>query len=334
MIHDTIMNSLISYLREILNIKLSVQEWDEATRLPVFLQDSYRYYVGKMHETDILFMVDAGKDERAPAVIDKHIQLLGDGFLVAYVCPQITAYNRKRLIGKGIQFIVPGNQLYLPALAMDLREYYRQIPLEINQFSPATQALLLYWIYNSSELPRKKATVTEMARILGYSKMTVSRAFQEIDQIFTDIFDDYTTGGLWENMIPRFQIWKKAQPYFRNPVIRRYYIAQEDSTEHLAVHAGLDALAAYSMLAAPRYNIYAVNQREWKKLKDTGSIQFLRTPDEGCIQVEVWSYSPRLFRQHGQQQLVDPLSLYLSLRDTTDERVEQALEEIAGGIQW
>ena len=33
-------------------------------------------------------------------------------------------------------------------------------------------------------------------------------------------------------------------------------------------------------------------------------------------------------------QTVDPLSLYLSLRGTSDERIESALNDLMKGIQW
>jgi len=44
-----------------------------------------------------------------------------------YVRAQVTAYNRKRLIEQKVPFIVPGNQMYLPMLAIDLREHFRRI---------------------------------------------------------------------------------------------------------------------------------------------------------------------------------------------------------------
>jgi len=41
---------------------------------------------------------------------------------VVYVRTRMTAFNRKRLIEQKVPFIVPGNQMYLPTLAIDLRE--------------------------------------------------------------------------------------------------------------------------------------------------------------------------------------------------------------------
>jgi hypothetical protein len=43
-----------------------------------------------------------------------------------------------------IPFIVPGNQLYLPDLGLDLREYFRQrSPTAQSALSPSAQAMLI-----------------------------------------------------------------------------------------------------------------------------------------------------------------------------------------------
>ena len=45
----------------------------------------------------------------------------------------------------------------------------------------------------------------------------------------------------------------------------------------------------------------------------------------------MWNYPPRLL---GDGNAVDQISLYLSLRDDTDERIQQALEELLEEIRW
>ena len=56
-------------------------------------------------------------------------------------------------------------------------------------------------------------------------------------------------------------------------------------------------------------------------------------PDrEGAaFELEIWHYDPDLFAKKG---CVDPYSLYLSLKETEDERVEAALEELMEKIKW
>ena len=63
---------------------------------------------------------------------------------VVYVTTTLASYERKRLVQQKVPFIVPGNQLYLPELAIDLREYFRRRSVPpTNGFSPSTQAMLI-----------------------------------------------------------------------------------------------------------------------------------------------------------------------------------------------
>ena len=53
--------------------------------------------------------------------------------------------------------------------------------------------------------------------------------------------------------------------------------------------------------------------------------------DTELVELELWDYDPGLFSNNGH---VDLLSLYASLKEETDERVEQALEEVLRGEPW
>jgi hypothetical protein len=60
-------------------------------------------------------------------------------------------------------------------------------------------------------------------------------------------------------------------------------------------------------------------------------VQELLAADEAGFEVEVWSYEPDLLSDGP---AVDRFSLYLSLRDDTDERVQSALAEMMRGVTW
>ena len=51
---------------------------------------------------------------------------------------------------------------------------------------------------------------------------------------------------------------------------------------------------------------------------------------EGKYAIEVWKYNPKTLVEDvfNENSVVDPLSLYLSLKDNQDERIEMALEQI------
>jgi len=328
---STLIEQLIQYLRDTLNVTLSVRPWNESRGLPFFLQDSYDYYRTELFRLDVLLMVDTNDEEQSPATVRKHMgQVREKCDEVIYVRDRVTAYNRKRLIEQSVPFIVPGNQLYLPMLAIDLREYFRQKRMTTDKFSPATQALVLYWIYNSIKNDTR-TTPTEMAKILGYSKMTMTRAFKEVDAALDAVLDSERRNNDAKYSLPGQELWHKLQPFLRSPIKQQYYLLRTDFDDALGFRAGLSALASYSMLAEPSHKVYAVSQNEWKVFLQRHEVIVLDRSDSQTVEIEVWGYPPSLFAQ---KDLVDRLSLYLSLRDTSDERIESALEELLERMKW
>jgi hypothetical protein len=53
--------------------------------------------------------------------------------------------------------------------------------------------------------------------------------------------------------------------------------------------------------------------------------------DPDANEIEVWRYPPALFAE---RDVVDPLSLYLSLKGTSDERIEASLDEMMRKLGW
>jgi len=89
-----------------------------------------------------------------------------------------------------------------------------------------------------------------------------------------------------------------------------------------------------SNIAAPRQPTIAVSPKIWKHLKADALVEPLAPfgvvePDQ--MIVETWTYAPDTLSTGP---TVDVLSLYLSLRDNQDERVEAALEEAMEALKW
>ena len=90
----------------------------------------------------------------------------------------IDSARRKQLIDQRVAFVVPGNQVYLPFLGVDLLEHFRNARGTSESLSPATQAAFLYALHRRG---RGAFSPKEMAAALGYSSMTMSRAFDELE---------------------------------------------------------------------------------------------------------------------------------------------------------
>ena len=324
------LSQLKRYLHETVGAEVSPAPWDECARLPFFLRNLYTFFEVQLLEASCLLMLDRNEQEQSPATVRKHmdqVQTKWDGEVV-YVRARVTAYNRKRLIEHKLPFVVPGNQMYLPMLGIDLREHFKKLRTETHKFSPSTQALVIHVLLHGTT--KGIFTPAEMAGCLGYSAMTMTRAFDELES--ADLGEIFLKG---RERCVRFaesakDTWAKAQPFLRSPVKKRLHIKPLNA-DLPGPCAGLTALADYTMLAEPANPVIALSGEDWKSLKQRHRVNEFPSPEPGALEIEVWSYAPSLFAKG---KVVDRLSLYLSLKESQDERVEAALEEMMKGLQW
>lgn len=317
------------YLNETLGITAKISVWKAGERLPLFLRDGYRFFETFLLGLPCVLMVDQAQEAPSPANARKHmdqVESKWDGDLI-YVRHQLASHQRKRLIEQRVPFLVPGNQMYLPMLGIDLREHFRkqrQTPLTLK---PATQVLVLQLLLRPEEELR---TPLDFANRLGYTKMTMSRAFDELE---AEQLCDISKEGRERKLRlagTRHELWNHVLPLLRTPVKQRNHIGRSDIPQ-VGVAAGLTALANRSMLAAPKTAVVAVSSEQWQVMKRRKA-DFHTTADApDAVEMEVWSYDPLLFSTEG---TCDPYSLFLSLQDNKDERIEAALEEMMEAIQW
>ncbi|MBI4578626.1 MAG: hypothetical protein HY718_02935 [Planctomycetes bacterium] len=317
------------YIQETLGLDLHPVPWAGQARLPFLLRDRYRCYRVEILDAACLLMMDAGDEEQSPATIRKHMENLQAhaGGLVIYVRERVTGYNRKRLIEHKVPFVIPGNQMYLPMLGIDLREHFVKLRSQPAEFSPSAQVVVIYWLLSGKD---EVLTPSAMAERLKYSPMTMTRAFNELEETRLGKF---TTRGRERCVVfsaPKRELWLKAQPFLRSPVRRRHHV-RTSYVPGPGVRAGLTALAQYTMLAEPARPVFAVRGREWARIRPHHEAHLVPAQEPQATEIEIWSYDPSLFAENG---LADRLSLYLSLKGSQDERVEAALEEMLERLRW
>jgi len=118
------------------------------------------------------------------------------------------------------------------------------------------------------------------------------------------------------------QVWETALERLRSPVKKRLWV-KTFSNEPFGVKAGLSALAYYSNLAEPANPVLALEGKQWKKVKTNGDVMILDIVEPNASELEIWSYSPKMF---GENVVVDRFSLFLSMREDNNERVQSALK--------
>ncbi len=317
------------YLHAALGIAVTTTPWHKKNCLPHFIRELYDFADTKLLGIPFLLAIDTTPAEQSPGTVRKHMDLLRakQNADVIYVRANVTAYNRKRLIEHKVPFIVPGNQMYLPMLAIDLREHFRRLSSEPPAFSPSTQALVIHALLHEWEhvfIP------LETAHRLGYSAMTMTRAFDELEAAN---LSKVTVCGRERHlrfMGNRREIWTKAQPLLRSPVNKRLFIRHSKGRVG-GIRAGLTALAEFSMLAPTAYTTCAMSREEWKLLWHRHKAVVVPDQEPDAHEIEVWSYPPALLTE---RDVVDPLSLYLSLKDNPDERIMSSLEEMMEKLEW
>jgi hypothetical protein len=94
--------------------------------------------------------------------------------------------------------------------------------------------------------------------------------------------------------------------------------------------AGESALALMTPLASPRTQTLAVAAADWNRLFRE-HLKDAEPGDPYGDEIETWSYDPAVLAEH---KVVDRLSLYLSVRHHTDERVAQAAEQLLEHMPW
>ena len=327
------MNKLIfkleQYLRETLGIAATSYPWENESGLPQYFRERYRFLKINILGIECVFMIDTGEEEQTAAIIGKQLDQVRarHNSNVVYVRRAVTSYKRKRLIEQKIPFLVPGNQMYLPMLGIDLREHMKQLREKKPVFSPSTQALILHVLWRKTTGP---LTPAEIARRLGYSAMTMTRAFNELEATG---FGEHSVMGK-ERHIHFLEtgkaLWEKALPYMTSPVSKYLYVASPMQMGKGQL-AGLSALARYTMLAEPKIPVLAISAVEWKAWLQQNKNNELKLPEPGSSEIELWKYLPAQFAN---KEAVDRLSLYLSLRNSTDERIQSALDALLRGMEW
>lgn len=316
------------YLQEVLGVEVELVRWEGAVGLPFFLTNLYDFFSCTLLNQPVLLMVAKEGVASSPGSVEKHrdqVMKVWQGPCV-YVQDALEAHNRSRLIKKRIPFICPMNQMFLPDLGIDLREYFHRQQKTATQISAPTQALMIAVL--TGELPLH-FSLSEAARVLGYSRMTMSRAFDELDEldgIGVGSSEKSSRSRYWHYQHGRRRLWEEIGKHLSSPVKQEKWL----KTAHRGILCGFSALSHYSMLAEPLIPEYAIDRKMWKQWELEG-IKEVPLAEEADCKVEIWTYDPGLVARDG---CVDPFSLFLSLQTVTDERVEMALDEMMEHITW
>ena len=239
---------------------------------------------------------------------------------VVLLLDSLPYYARERLISQGVYFIISDKYAFLPTLILNVRAKRNMgIP---KRLTPAAQYILIYYLLQKKETV---FTISSFEEVVPYNYLAISRAIivlEETELCKVDIDQTGTKHIYFEK--GKKLLWEKSQKYFQSPIKKTVYSNTKPDMD-LSI-SGINALANYTHLNPSKYGSVAVWDRDFEKyINEYNEI-------EGQYTIEIWRYPTS--NPYNQGKYVDKLSLYLSLKDNPDPRVEKELEIMIEELKW
>jgi hypothetical protein len=311
------------YLNEILHLEAKIEPYEtKLLGIPPFLLGEFEFFTLKVLNTTLLLLCRMSEEAISPAILSKRMAAAASGWdgPVCVGLINVTPHNRMRLIEKGIQFIVPRTQMYLPCLGVDLHERF-SLPKERKaSLGPSAQMLFLY--AQSQKLREMKGK--DASEKLKIAPITVSRAFRELESHGLCVRTGIRRKTKYHFEADFAALWDKAEAHLADPVKKRVWIDRFPPTSD-AYTSGMEALAHYTFIAGDSTRIVAVSQEIAKIVLAMPEVRQLPYQEPGAVQIEIWKYDPAILAKG---KIVDQRSLYLCFRDDKDDRIQIELERM------
>ncbi len=316
---DVNVQNISNYIEKMVGAEVQIEPLDKAKKqaLPVLITNAYQLLQCQLLGAEVSLMVC--KDANAtPMQLKKHCAIVERALEMhaAVVLPEVKPYNMKRLVDARVNTIVPGRQLFLPSLLMDLRVQRNPVDMVGKPMPVMAQVVVLCHLQKQN---LNGMSAQPIAELMGVSYPNINRAVKWLaDNRFVEL-----SPGREKQM--QFihegkELWEQALSVLQSPIER---VLRTDRMLDAYI-CGEEALAELTMLAEPQERHWAITKQEAQQLGAELHKEF------GEHVVEVWRYNPKLMGENG---MVDRLSLYLSLRDTEDERVRKEVKGLVIG-KW
>jgi len=341
-VYQLFMEVLRQYIETTIGEDVQFENLEAAqkAKLPFYLSQTYQLFAAHLYNHELIFAKLIDTDSFTVSQSTNNLLKLNSllNKPIVLVLDEIASYNRLRLIDKRVNFIVPGKQMFLPELFVDLRESFAKTQPEQQKqtLTPSSQFLLLFHLLNQdSKWHIEEKTFKDFAERLSYTAMSITKAAENLRQL-----DLITTAGEKEKYIrfkhDKMELWSQLeeQDLWKTPVLKQIYL-DELPPNAVTLFSNTSALPEYSDVNPSRQEFLAMDKNNFYSLKKSNAL-IETNANEGRYCLEIWKYNPVLLANLVQDEnsVVDPLSLYLCLKSETDERIEMVLEQIKKKFLW
>lgn len=235
------------------------------------------------------------------------------GLPTVFLFNDLKTYERNRMIERGVLYIVSGKYVHLPFLLVNAKD---STPVKTDHLTPASQYLLLYHLQKQS---LEGLSLKELEQLVPYQYVTISRAVRQLEalKICKISLDERRFKHLHFNYKGK-ELWDRISSIAISPLKTKFF---SDNIMNEGVTTSYNALAAYSHLNPESEEYRAFTEDEFKILKSGNKFKNINQID-GDMTIEIWKYPPIILKS---EKIADPLSVYLLLKNDTDERVMDEL---------
>lgn len=275
----------------------------------------FAYYTAVFNHKDLCIIQPKRNESLTPLKYRKITEQVEKitGMPVVVLIESMPYRERERFISQGVYFIVSDKYAFLPSLIANVR--VKEKEHKPSGLTPVAQYLLLYYL---SENQSAEFTIRQLETILPYNYVALARAVVNLEslQLCQTQKDDNGTKIICFEQNKR-KLWEIAQKYLSSPMKKILY--SDTLPDGNFSISGINALSHYSHLNPEQYETMAI----WEKTFSELSMQYNEI--EGIYKIEIWKY-PAFMPGMSANKIVDKLSLFLSLKNEPDARVEKELE--------
>ncbi|MDO5581872.1 MAG: hypothetical protein Q4G69_12145 [Planctomycetia bacterium] len=314
------LDKIKNYLKNTLGIVSEVILYNNIDNIPIIIQENYLFYQLLVNGNLFILIQDRGKIPLTFSEIQKHVSLIQkmSGQNVVYAKETMPSFLCKRFIQKNIPFIIPDKQLYLPFAGIVFSTTKERYPVEIQRLSNCAQEILLLFL---NGMIKPQIMQGELFSLFSCSRQTFFTALNELE--YLNLLKKSNRGKFkvlqFSSFNPSF--FNEAVAYIEDPVKRRIGIEKEDFNPEYMYESDTTLLSRQTMITESEQNVWAISVSDFNKIKK--NLNLLSVKDAPAV-LQIWSRSPLLpLCKH-----VDNVSLYVMLKNHSDERIQMLLDEL------
>ena len=318
------MNKTLNYLKNIFGANLYTEYNKFYNAFPMYMTERYSFYFIKLPNDDQSYVLvkPLKKQEINIIRLKKQMKQIHDysKSTPVFVLDSLRLSQRNILIQNNIPFIQTEHQIYIPSKMISLNEREVVKKEYSDDFSVATQVTYIFILLNNI----KETNAPRLAAELPYSKITFNRALAELVSRGLLYTEGNNTRKIYKT-IELKEFWKKGKQYLFNPVDKVFYADYGFNHSGMFI-SGETALSRLgTMLNESVVGYFAASADLIKEIDKSRFINKSDIVTDEYLTIEQFKYNPGLLSNN---HYIDIISLYAQLKDSDDERIEMALDEL------